>query len=285
MNIMNVMSTESMKCSECGYTTKKKHNFCPDCGCKLINVDSDSSSVETLKMVYVKKCKHCGVYSLSSKSNTKMCGNCLKKLPLKKEFSIPFFSFEEIIEKLKPEKSIVAEIDEKAIEDIYSKLDDCTKKKFLEKERMLFEKYGEGIVFNVNQRQKSRNIIHGSAVVAGTIGAIPIPFADAIPLSILQTSMLVSIANIYGEKDVQKDIFEGLTAAIIASMVGRQIVKLVPGAGIVVGTATAAALTEALGWFIVINLEQGKNIDEIVKEFKPDKVLEMLGSLKGNKES
>lgn len=96
--------------------------------------------------------------------------------------------------------------------------------------------------------------VAGSAVV----GASPIPFADAPILITMQTVMIGNITRIFGvslSREFVITIFSALGSAGGLATVGRAIagnlLKLIPGAGSVVGGAitggTAAALTLALG--------------------------------------
>lgn len=235
---------------------------------------------EQLAKIYVKQCRFCGTYSLSQTSNIKTCGKCFKKLPRKVEFIIPGSNYEEVIDKLLPAEAIIADVDEKELEKAYDKLNVKQKNKLLEKEKFFLKKYAASLNINSTIHQKSRNIIHGAAALSGTIGAVPIPIADAIPLSVVQTSMMVSICHLYGETDVKKTTFAGMIAALAATQAGRQIVKLIPVANVAVGAATAVALTEAMGWYLLVNLEKGKRVEKIVKDFKPSDVLDIVKLLR-----
>jgi uncharacterized protein (DUF697 family) len=99
-----------------------------------------------------------------------------------------------------------------------------------------------------------------SAYVAGSaiVGATPVPFADAPILMTMQTAMIANITVIFG-MPFDKGFISAMLSAISGTggvtAVGRSIVtnliKMIPGAGTVVGGAisgaTAAALTLALG--------------------------------------
>jgi len=96
--------------------------------------------------------------------------------------------------------------------------------------------------------------VAGSAIV----GATPIPFADAPILVTVQTAMIANITVIFGlpfDKGFISAMFSTITGASGMTAVGRNIVtnllKMIPGAGSVVGGAiagaTAATLTLALG--------------------------------------
>ena len=105
---------------------------------------------------------------------------------------------------------------------------------------------------------KANNVVDGFAVTTGATGAIPIPFADA-PLLIAQQVAMMGAINAVFQIKVGKDILKSLAMAAIgvsgATVIGRTVatslIKMIPGAGTIMGgaasAATAAALTLALG--------------------------------------
>jgi uncharacterized protein (DUF697 family)/predicted GTPase len=108
------------------------------------------------------------------------------------------------------------------------------------------------------KRKKSQLIVGASVVAAMSVGASPIPFADAALLVPIQLGMIASITATYG-----LDFSEGFLSTVVASTVGataatlsgRAIVggllKLIPGVGAIAGGAIAAAtagtMTTVLG--------------------------------------
>ena len=116
------------------------------------------------------------------------------------------------------------------------------------------------------KRQKARAIVGTAAAAAAAIGAVPIPFSDAALLVPEQIGMMAGITAVFGIP-VDKAALAAILSATIGTggltLLGKTIVtnliKLIPGAGSVVGgaisAATAAALTSALGEaYIVIML-------------------------------
>lgn len=121
-------------------------------------------------------------------------------------------------------------------------------------------------------------IISVAAAAAGAAGAVPIPFSDALALAPIQIGMLAKICNTMG-----LDLSEGFLSTLVgsaagiigATFAGRAIVsgllKLIPGAGSVIGGAisatTAATLTTAMGWAfykaIVAILDKGVDANSI----------------------
>ncbi|WP_347177863.1 DUF697 domain-containing protein [Sporosarcina thermotolerans] len=82
--------------------------------------------------------------------------------------------------------------------------------------------------------------ILGAGASAAAIGAVPIPGSDFVPLTALQVSLMLKLSTLYG-KPITKDKAKELIIATIVGNIGktifRQIVKVVPGAGMVAGQA------------------------------------------------
>ena len=106
--------------------------------------------------------------------------------------------------------------------------------------------------------QRAHIVVATAAVAAGSAGAIPLPFADAIAIIPLQVSMLAGISAVWGLP--LSTIFLGMlvSGALTGSagtVVGRATVgallKLIPGAGSAIGgvinAGVAATLTTAFG--------------------------------------
>lgn len=93
-------------------------------------------------------------------------------------------------------------------------------------------------------------IILGYTSLAGTAGAVPIPFADMVLLPGIQARMAHHIGQIYGQPMTPERLRE-LAAAIGVGMLSRQLVrqavKFIPVVGSAVGATVAAASTYALG--------------------------------------
>ncbi|EYF04211.1 YcjF family protein [Chondromyces apiculatus] len=116
------------------------------------------------------------------------------------------------------------------------------------------------------KKTKAHFIVGASVSTAMGIAATPIPFADAFLLVPVQLAMIAGITATYG-----LDFSEGFLSTVVASTVGgtaatlsgRAIVggllKLLPGAGSVVGgavsAATAGAMTTALGEAYIVALD------------------------------
>ena len=104
---------------------------------------------------------------------------------------------------------------------------------------------------------KCHMVIHTATVAAAAAGAIPIPMADAIPITTAQVTMIIALGNVFGV-ELNEAIARSVLGCGLSTQIGRavftNILKLIPGAGHIAGaivaSSTAAAITEALGWLI-----------------------------------
>jgi uncharacterized protein (DUF697 family)/predicted GTPase len=105
---------------------------------------------------------------------------------------------------------------------------------------------------------QSHLIVNAAAVSAGAIGATPIPFSDALAIIPIQVGMLSGISATFGldlNKNFLTTLLSGAAGGGFLAMAGRAIVgdllKMIPGAGSVVGGlisgAVATTLTKAAG--------------------------------------
>ena len=104
-----------------------------------------------------------------------------------------------------------------------------------------------------DQIDKCHKIIHTASVSAGAAGAIPIPVADAIPITAAQVVMVISLGNVF-EREITntaaKTLLTGVAAPIVGRTVASSLLKLIPVAGWMLSAALAATITEAIGWSI-----------------------------------
>lgn len=99
-------------------------------------------------------------------------------------------------------------------------------------------------------RDVSRRYILAFAIMAATVAAVPLPFATMPVLTALQVSMVGVIGKLYGQT-VSPSQAGGIVSAIaggfLAQMIGRELIKFIPGLGSVIAASWAAAYTVALG--------------------------------------
>ena len=103
------------------------------------------------------------------------------------------------------------------------------------------------------KNQKIHGIIHTASVSAAAVGAgmAQVPGSDAPVLAMLQTAMIISIAeqhNINLTKSAAADLLLTFTATQVGRGVSQWLVGWIPGWGNAINASTAAALTEAVGW-------------------------------------
>lgn len=133
------------------------------------------------------------------------------------------------------------------------------------------------------KKRYAQAAVASAALAAVSEGAAPIPFADCALLIPTQLGMIATITVIFGF-DVNKSVITALVSSTIgtggATVLGKTVVgnllKLIPGAGSIIGgaisAATAGVITAALG-------EAYIGIMELV--FKGEMSLKDVGSTKG----
>ncbi len=102
---------------------------------------------------------------------------------------------------------------------------------------------------------KSKTIIHLASVAATGVGLIPIPFSDAFAIVPIQAGMIYKMNDAFGvkiEDSVAASLITGLLGVTAVAQVGRTLVngllKFIPVVGSVAGGATAAVITEGIGF-------------------------------------
>lgn len=99
-------------------------------------------------------------------------------------------------------------------------------------------------------RDVGRRYILAFSIMAATVAAVPLPFATMPVLTALQVSLIGLLGNLYG-KTLNPSQAGGLVSAIaggfLAQMIGRELIKFIPGFGSVIAASWAAAYTWALG--------------------------------------
>lgn len=141
------------------------------------------------------------------------------------------------------------------------------------------------------KKQQAKKIVAAAASVAAGIGAVPIPFADAILLVPSQVGMLAKISSVYNlslSEGALQTMVASIAGGAAAVMSGRLIVggllKMIPGAGVLAGGAisasTASLLTITLGATYISILDalcikhagespsEEEVVDEVKRRFK-----------------
>ncbi len=108
----------------------------------------------------------------------------------------------------------------------------------------------------------SKTIIHVAVGAAGAAGLIPIPFSDALAIAPIQVGMIYKMNDAFGVKmkdSVAASLITGLLGVTAVAQVGGTLVngllKFIPVVGSVAGGATAAVITEGIGFAYLKALE------------------------------
>ncbi|MDD6976077.1 MAG: DUF697 domain-containing protein [Bacteroidales bacterium] len=135
------------------------------------------------------------------------------------------------------------------------------------------------------KKKDAKKAIAASATAAAAACVVPLPFADSVALAPIQIGMLASITHIMG-LELSKGFISTLVTSAAgvtgATYVGRGIVtgilKLIPGAGTILGTAigaaTATMLTTVMGeaylnaLLVVLSVSDSPSPESIAKAFK-----------------
>lgn len=123
-------------------------------------------------------------------------------------------------------------------------------KKKIDYKKIISDKRLEaGNLMTSDQLTKCNVAIHTASVASGAAGFIPIPVADAVPISAAQVTMVIALGKIF-DQTLTEGAAKGLIGAAASTLIGRSLVKFIPIAGWVVSAAVAAGVTEAIGWIV-----------------------------------
>lgn len=112
------------------------------------------------------------------------------------------------------------------------------------------------------QRKKCHAIIHTASASAAAIGGglAQIPGSDNAVITPIQLTMTISLGHVFGKSLTQSTALAAI-GSVAASTVGRTVSQFligwIPGVGNIVNATTAASLTEALGWAIATEFDEG----------------------------
>ena len=109
-----------------------------------------------------------------------------------------------------------------------------------------------GKLMTEDQIVKVNAAIHTASVASGAAGAIPIPIADAVPITAAQVTMVLALGKIF-DQELTDAAAKGIIGAAASTFIGRNVVKLIPVAGWIASAAVAAGVTEAIGWTVAVD--------------------------------
>jgi uncharacterized protein (DUF697 family)/predicted GTPase len=99
-------------------------------------------------------------------------------------------------------------------------------------------------------RDAARRYILPFSIMAGTLAAVPLPFATMPVLTALQVSMVGLLGKLYGQTLTPSQaggIVSAIAGGFLAQAVARELIKFVPGFGSVIAASWAGAYTWSLG--------------------------------------
>ncbi|MCC6806130.1 MAG: hypothetical protein IT381_01795 [Deltaproteobacteria bacterium] len=105
----------------------------------------------------------------------------------------------------------------------------------------------------ITKNAKVHGVIHTATLSCGGVGAglAQLPMADTVPITTIQLGMINAIALIHGRplSDVAATSMLGtFTASMFGRSISQWLVGWIPGWGNTVNAATAATITQAMGW-------------------------------------
>lgn len=104
-------------------------------------------------------------------------------------------------------------------------------------------------------------IIHTASAAAGAAGAglAQIPGSDNAVITPIQLTMTISLGKVFGielEDSAAKAALASAAAGMIGRTMSQVLVGWIPGIGNIINAATAAGLTEAIGWILANEFEK-----------------------------
>ena len=99
-------------------------------------------------------------------------------------------------------------------------------------------------------RDAARRYILAFSTIAATLAAVPLPFATMPVLTALQVSLVGLLGKLYGQTLTPSQaggIASAIAGGFLAQVVGRELIKFIPGFGSVIAASWAAAYTWSLG--------------------------------------
>ena len=121
------------------------------------------------------------------------------------------------------------------------------------------------------QAIKCNAIIHSHSALCGGVGTgmAQIPLADNAVITPIQIAMIIELGAVFKRK-ISKSVAQSILSGAAASLVGRGISQVlcgwIPIAGNAINTATAAGITEAIGWMAVDKFSKEKYYEDSVDE-------------------
>lgn len=146
---------------------------------------------------------------------------------------------------------------EELVDETKKCLSDAMRKHFLSIQKVKIQERKQAMI------EKCKTIIHVASGLAGTAGASPIPFSDMPLIAGVQTGMIYEMNDAFEVslgKSAAPTFITGILGVTAVAQVGRTLVngflKFIPVVGSVAGSATAAVITEGIGFAYLKVLEK-----------------------------
>ena len=165
-----------------------------------------------------------------------------------------------------------------------------SEKEFVENADEFIKKTKERVDSILDAKSKIVNrYIFGAGAAAAGIGALPLPGSDIIPLNIVQAALIVKIGLIYEAKLKTKTVLGMIGTLSIDELfrgLFRQLIKVIPGVGSVIGASVAAAGTIAIGFVakIILSSDNLELDNETFKKVYENVLPEIKRALRPNKD-
>jgi len=117
------------------------------------------------------------------------------------------------------------------------------------------------------QHKRCQVIIHGAAVLAGSVGfaGAQLPTADNVILVPIQICMIMALGAVF-DKRLNESATKSALATATATLVGRGIsewlVGWIPLWGNIINATTATSVTEGIGWVIANDFAKPSDVTE-----------------------
>jgi uncharacterized protein (DUF697 family)/predicted GTPase len=118
--------------------------------------------------------------------------------------------------------------------------------------RTMYQLLDEGASQQIGSlyRDVARRYLLAFSIMAGTIAAVPLPFATMPVLTALQVSLVGLLGKLYGQTLTPSQaggIVSAIAGGFLAQAIARELIKFLPGLGSAIAASWAAAYTWALG--------------------------------------
>ena len=104
-------------------------------------------------------------------------------------------------------------------------------------------------------------IIHSASAASAAVGAglSKIPGSDNLVITPIQLTMAISLGKVFGitlDMSTAKATVASAAAATVGKTITKVLIANIPVVGEVINAATAAAVTESMGWIIAKEFEK-----------------------------